>query len=65
MSSNEHDVIITTSKFTKQAQEEGKFIGIRDVIAGAIALAKGYTLVTRNIIHLEKIKVLARHSLLN
>lgn len=38
---------------------KGEPIGMRDAMIGAIALAKGYSLVTRNIEHLQKIKDLA------
>lgn len=31
-------------------------IGMRDIMVGAIALTSGYTLITRNVAHLQKIK---------
>lgn len=40
-------------------EAKGQPIGMRDVMIGAIASAKGYSLVTRNIEHLQKIKDLA------
>ncbi len=39
-----------------EMEEEGQPIGIRDTIISAIALTKGYSLVTRNTAHMQKIK---------
>jgi len=35
---------------------KGQPIGVRDIMVGAVALTRGYTLITRNIAHLQKIK---------
>jgi len=42
-----------------ELEAEGYPIGMRDIMIGAIALTKGYTLITRNIAHLQKIKGLS------
>ncbi|MEM3958170.1 MAG: type II toxin-antitoxin system VapC family toxin [Thermoproteota archaeon] len=39
-----------------ELESGGHPIGIRDIMISAIALTRGYTLVTRNIAHLQKIK---------
>lgn len=39
-----------------ELETEGQPIGLRDVIIGAIALTKGYSLATRNLEHFQKIK---------
>jgi len=38
-----------------ELEMKGQPIGLRDVMVGAIALTRGYTLATRNIEHLQKI----------
>jgi len=39
-----------------ELEAKGQPIGIRDVMVGAIALTKGYPIITRNTAHLQKIK---------
>lgn len=39
-----------------ELEAKGQPIGIRDIIIGAIALTKGYPLITRNTAHLQKIQ---------
>jgi predicted nucleic acid-binding protein len=39
-----------------ELEPEGRLIGIRDIMIGAIAVTRGYALVTKNIEHFEKIK---------
>ncbi|MEM3549630.1 MAG: type II toxin-antitoxin system VapC family toxin [Candidatus Bathyarchaeia archaeon] len=39
-----------------ELEAKGQQIGIRDIIIGAIALTKGYPLITRNTAHLQKIQ---------
>lgn len=39
-----------------ELEAAGYPIGMRDIMVGAIALTRGYTLVTRNVAHLQKIK---------
>ncbi|MBE0512621.1 type II toxin-antitoxin system VapC family toxin [Candidatus Bathyarchaeota archaeon] len=41
-----------------ELEKQGQPIGLRDVMIGAIALAKGYSLATRNTEHFQKIKEL-------
>jgi tRNA(fMet)-specific endonuclease VapC len=41
-----------------ELEAEGRSIGIRDVMIGAIVAEKGYTLITRNLEHLQKIEEL-------
>ena len=38
-----------------ELEREGQLIGLRDVMIGAIALTKGYSLATRNIEHFQEI----------
>jgi predicted nucleic acid-binding protein len=42
-----------------ELEAEGYPIGMRDIMVGAIALTRGYTLITRNVAHLRKIKGLS------
>jgi len=42
-----------------ELEAKGQLLGIRDAMISAITLTKGYSLVTRNIQHLQKIKELA------
>jgi len=39
-----------------ELETEGQPIGLRDVMIGAITLTEGYSLATRNVEHLQKIK---------
>lgn len=46
-------------KIHAELEAKGQPIGIRDAMIGAIALTKGYPLITRNTVHLQKIKGLS------
>ncbi|MEM2088593.1 MAG: type II toxin-antitoxin system VapC family toxin [Thermoproteota archaeon] len=42
-----------------ELEAEGYPVGMRDIMVGAIALTRGYALITRNVAHLQKIKGLS------
>jgi predicted nucleic acid-binding protein len=45
----------TAGRIFAQLETKGQPIGLRDALIGAIALTKGYTIVTRNAEHFQKI----------
>jgi tRNA(fMet)-specific endonuclease VapC len=45
----------TAGRIYTQLETEGQPIGLRDALIGAITLTKGYTIVTRNVEHFQKI----------
>ena len=45
----------TAGRIYAQLETKGQPIGLRDALIGAITLTKGYTIVTRNVEHFQKI----------
>jgi len=45
----------TAGRIYAQLETKGQPIGLRDALIGAITLTKGYTIVTRNVGHFQKI----------
>jgi predicted nucleic acid-binding protein len=45
----------TDGRIYAQLETKGQPIGLRDILIGAITLTKGYTIVTRNVEHFQKI----------
>jgi predicted nucleic acid-binding protein len=45
----------TAGRIYAQLETKGQPIGLRDALIGAIALTKGYAIVTRNVEHFQKI----------
>jgi len=45
----------TAGRIHAELEAKGQPIGLRDALTGAIALTKGYALVTRNVEHLQRI----------
>ena len=45
----------TAGRIYAQLETKGQPIGLRDALIGAITLTKGYTIITRNVEHFQKI----------
>jgi len=45
----------TAGRIYTELETKGQTIGLRDALIGAITLTKGYTIITRNVEHFQKI----------